>query len=160
MRCVECGYRGEVAVRYEDMPHDTLPNVTLRGIEIRTCPQCAEEYIVYPRFAQLRAAIRDVIVRKRGPLAPEEFKFLRKFLGWSSQDTARRMGVDPSSVSRWENGKRAIGPTTDRLIRALAMLEEPTERYEPEAFEFGTEEAPPTSGIEIELKGSRWAVAC
>lgn len=157
-RCVECGFRGEMASRREDLPYRGLPCVTLRNMEVRTCPQCGEEYYVYPRFGQLHDMIRDLIVAKRSGLTPAEFKFLRKSLGWSSQDTATRMGVDPATVSRWENGKRTIGPSADRLIRALAMLNDPIADYSAEVFEFNPE--PTDEPRAFELKGSRWAVAC
>lgn len=158
MKCVQCGFRGDMPVERIDMKHDILPRVTLRGVGHYTCPECGEEYFSFERIAQLRTAIRDVVVAKPGPLAPEEFLYLRKYLGWSSQDTAARMGVDPATVSRWENGRRAIGAMSDRLIRALAMLDEPTQDYGPEFFEFGRE--PSDREMVVELKDRRWAVAC
>ena len=32
------------------------------------------------------------------------------------------MGVTPSTVSRWENGKKDIGETHDRLLRSIYMM--------------------------------------
>jgi transcriptional regulator with XRE-family HTH domain len=46
-------------------------------------------------------------------------------LGWSSQDLTRKFGVDPSTVSRWENEADPLSRGADRLIRSVG-LEVPT----------------------------------
>ncbi|HUH03867.1 MAG TPA: helix-turn-helix transcriptional regulator [Kofleriaceae bacterium] len=55
---------------------------------------------------------------------------MRKALGWSSLDLADTLGVDASTVSRWENGKQDIGPQADRLLRLLVVHESAISDYE------------------------------
>jgi transcriptional regulator with XRE-family HTH domain len=54
---------------------------------------------------------------------------LRKSLGWSGGDFARRMGVDPATVSRWENGAQDIGQVAERLLRLLVSVAGPVLGY-------------------------------
>ncbi|HEY8378319.1 MAG TPA: helix-turn-helix domain-containing protein [Nannocystis sp.] len=61
-----------------------------------------------------------------------EFKFLRKHLGWASQDLARKFGVDPSTVSRWENEAEPLSRWADRLIRLAVAKFTPVDDYSAE----------------------------
>ncbi|MCB9765376.1 MAG: helix-turn-helix domain-containing protein [Alphaproteobacteria bacterium] len=54
---------------------------------------------------------------------------MRKWLGWSGQDTAERLGFTPEHVSRWENDKVAISETADKLLRSLARVREPIDDH-------------------------------
>ncbi len=61
------------------------------------------------------------LVRKSGPLDGSEVRFLRKEMGLNAKKFAALLGVDPVSVSRWENQKAEIGITNDKLIRMLLI---------------------------------------
>jgi transcriptional regulator with XRE-family HTH domain len=62
-------------------------------------------------------------------LTGPEIRFLRKFLGLSGVDFARRMGVAPEVVSKWEHDKDPIGGQSDRLLRMMVVRDRPVEEY-------------------------------
>jgi transcriptional regulator with XRE-family HTH domain len=56
---------------------------------------------------------------------------LRKYLGYLATDLAAIMGVAPETVSRWESTKnpQAIGAPAERLLRLMAIRDQPVEDY-------------------------------
>ena len=129
-RCAECGgpvkTRREKHYRYAECG---LPNVIVDGIEVSECQRCGETYTGIPAIEGLHRAIAAAVIYKKGRLAPEEIKFLRKSLGWSGVDFAKRMGTTPETVSRWENRKAPMGSAADRLLRLLVAKETPVTEY-------------------------------
>src|SRR6185312_5341640 len=91
-----------------------------------------EEATEVPRIAELHRVVALAVLRKPSRLTGDEVRFLRKFIGWSGSDFARRIGVDPSTVSHWENGKQPIGPASDRLLRMLVVHERQVSDYSTE----------------------------
>jgi DNA-binding transcriptional regulator YiaG len=78
----------------------------------------------------LHRALAAAVIYKKGRLAPQEIKFLRKSLGWSGVDFAKRMGTSAETVSRWEHGRAPMGSTSDRLLRLLVAKETPVTEYQ------------------------------
>jgi DNA-binding transcriptional regulator YiaG len=74
---------------------------------------------VIPKPNQLGDLLAKHLIDKRDRLVGPEVRFLRAHLGLSGVDLARRMGISPETVSRWENGKDMMGPVADRLLRLL-----------------------------------------
>lgn len=128
MKCPECG--ATTKVTREDHPYTEagLPNVILRGVEIRLCPKCGERELVIPRIEQLHRELAFAFAGRKAHLTPAEIRFMRKYLGWSGKDFARAMGVTPEQVSRWENGA-PMGATAERLLRLMVLRERPVEEY-------------------------------
>src|SRR5437868_9484375 len=104
-----------------------LPNLVLVGVEIRTCRKCGEEAVVIPRLDRLHESVAAQIISKRSRLTGEEIRYLRNHLEWTSGELAKHFGVDPATVSRWENNKDPIGPVADRLLRVTVKWKLPTE---------------------------------
>ena len=129
-KCYVCGKSLEII---KDKPYEYTEcgiDVMLLGVTQYRCESCGEEYAAIPSPAKLHKAIGlDICKTKKALLLPEEIKFLRKELNLKAKDLARSLGVDDSTVSRWENGKKQIGEGSDRLIRALYLgcIEEPCE---------------------------------
>ena len=46
-------------------------------------------------------------------------RFLRKALGWLSRELASKLEVRDETVSRWENGREPVGPTSEKLLRLI-----------------------------------------
>jgi putative zinc finger/helix-turn-helix YgiT family protein len=129
MKCSQCGAAMKSKrenVRYEA---SGLSTVTLENVEVRRCPSCGEYEIVIPRIDDLHRAIAEALIRKRGRLAPEEIRFLRKYLGWSGVDFAAHMGTTAETVSRWEQGAVRMGVTADRLLRLMVASRDPVRDY-------------------------------
>lgn len=129
-KCRTCG-KGELASRTEThlYTESGLPNVVLVGVEVRRCPACGHQEVVLPRITELHRVIAHAVIHKRGRLSGTEVRYLRKYLGWSGVDFAKRMGVDASTVSNWETDKNPIGPSSDRLLRLMVVHETPVEKY-------------------------------
>ncbi len=129
MKCPECGSR--VTQRVGDHPYlgEELPNVVLAGVKIRTCSECDFRSVGIPKLAGLHKALAERVATAAHRLAPGEIRFLRKHLGWSGKDFARHFGVAPETVSRWENGKKPMGATAERLLRMSALTLEPVQDY-------------------------------
>jgi putative zinc finger/helix-turn-helix YgiT family protein len=106
-----------------------LSNVVLQDVEVRSCPCCGDEQLLLPRVAELHRAIALAVVRTNARLSGEEVRFLRKYMELSGTDFAARMGVDPSTVSRWENDREPIGTLADRLLRLMVVRDRPVEEY-------------------------------
>jgi DNA-binding transcriptional regulator YiaG len=53
-------------------------------------------------------------------MTPAELARMRTTLGLSQRELARRVGVSPRTVARWEEGVHPIGLVYERLIRIQA----------------------------------------
>ena len=129
MKCMSCD-KGALVMTRENV-RDTgsgLPGVTLLGVEVSHCPVCGDREIAIPCIEALHRALALALVGKHARLTPEEVRFLRTYLGWSGRDFARMMGVDPSTVSRWEKDQ-PMGEIADRLLRAYVLLRRPVDSY-------------------------------
>jgi putative zinc finger/helix-turn-helix YgiT family protein len=129
MTCTECGT--QMKTKRENYKYDAsgLPGITLAGIDVSRCPKCGEVEVTIPNIEGLHKALAGGLIRKKERLAPQEIRFLRKFLGLSGSDFAETMGVKSETVSRWELGRQSMGPTADRLLRWLALTREPVSEY-------------------------------
>ena len=156
MKCVACG--GRMKKTRGNYAYASLPGVTLANVEIYRCPACGEEEVSIPHIEELNRTIASALVRKTTQLAPAEIRFLRKLLGWSGVDFANHFGVTPETVSRWESGKKAMGPVAERLLRLCVATRAPVEDYELDNLRDVAEEGGPA---EMTLKTSRsgWKVA-
>lgn len=136
MKCVMCGGQ-KMTSRRETRKYTAcdLPNVVLKDVEVRHCPDCGEEQLAIPRVLELHRGLALQVVRKPGRLTGKEVRFLRKFLGWSGADFARHVGAQPETVSRWENEHERIGATYDRLLRLSAVHFSPIDDYPLEDLE-------------------------
>jgi putative zinc finger/helix-turn-helix YgiT family protein len=129
MKCRDCGKQMTEAVEGYRYVESGLPNIILHGVKVRRCRDCGAQDVSIPRIAELHRAIASTIIRNDAPLAPEEIKYLRKYLGWSGADFAEHMGKNVATVSRWENGRLAMSSTADRLLRTLVAIKSPVESY-------------------------------
>ena len=133
-----------------------LPNVVLAGVEVRRCPLCGHHELVLPRVAELHRTLAHAVLHKRSRLSGPEVRFLRKYLGWSGADFARPIGVDPSTVSNWENDKDPIGSTSDRLLRLMVAHGAPVEDYSLEDLTKIEDERTPPIEVRVSPKARGW----
>ena len=128
MKCTECG--GTMKTHRENYRYDAsgLP-VTLAGVEVSRCSKCGAHEVAIPRIEELHRVIALAVITKAGRLAPPEIRFLRKSLDWTGGEFARHVGVDVATVSRWENGRQAMGPVADRPLRMIVGCRQPGPGY-------------------------------
>ena len=129
MKCPECSGAITESIGSRRYIGDELPNVVLLGVKIRTCAECGHNSVIIKKLADLHRVLAKSVAKAPHKLDPGEICFLRKHLGWSGRDFARHFGVSPETVSRWENGKKAMGPTAERLLRLLALTYDPVDKY-------------------------------
>lgn len=136
MKCPECG--GAITESTGSHPYigSELPHVVLQGVKIHKCAECGHSSVIIKKLAELHRVLARSIAKSPHKLDAGEICFLRKHLGWSGRNFARHFGVSPETVSRWENGKKAMGPTAERLLRMLALTYDPVDEYPlPDKFE-------------------------
>jgi putative transcriptional regulator len=150
MKCMACG--GRMKKTRGNYAYASLPGVTLANVDIYKCPECGEEEVSIPHIEDLNRTIARELVRKKVQLAPTEIRFLRKLLGWSGVDFAKHFGVTPETVSRWESGKKAMGPVAERLLRLCTATRAPIDDYDLEDLQSVAEDGEPA---EMTLRTSR-----
>jgi len=155
MTCIQCG--GRLTTKPENYRYTAsgLPNVTLIGVDVRRCSKCGDHEVVIPRIEELHRVLAASVVRQVSRLTKEELRFLRKYLGYSGVDFAKLIGVAAETVSRWENGKEKIGPTTEKLIRMLVVHTQPSRRYPIEELKKITGGRAPKR-LSLRPKGNSW----
>lgn len=98
------------------------PSAITASADEVTCKACGEVSEVWHRMGEVVDLATRALLAKPRLLAPGEVAFLRQRLGWRGNELAERLGVTPSSVSRWESGAVQILPLADRALRAFVAL--------------------------------------
>ncbi len=124
--CRECGDKASVVRKDYRFTACGLGNVILKDIEVVVCKGCGGESPRIPNHEDLMRTIGVALVAKRSELAGDEVRFLRKYLGEGSVSFAKMLGINRSHLSRVENGAMAISRQTDRLVRTLALIHDPS----------------------------------
>lgn len=127
--CLICG--ASMRSSRENVPYDerNLPGMTLVGMTVRRCPECGEREVEIPAIEKLHAVIASVLVRAPGRLTGAEIRYLRKYLGLSGRDFARKIRVTPETVSRWETGREKMSPSAEVALRLLVQVAKPVAQY-------------------------------
>jgi putative zinc finger/helix-turn-helix YgiT family protein len=157
--CLECGAVMEI-VRGPYRYGRGL-DVVLHDVETRRCPECGHDEVVIPRIEELHRTIARAISRRPARLEPDEIRFLRTYLGYSSADFAALLGVTPETVSRWERTSKPqkMGKVAERLLRMLAQYGEPDRVYDLEAVLLTGGEARGAGPVMIAQSSGSWKVA-
>ena len=107
-----------------------LSNVVLKDVQVVTCEHCGNEDPIIPRLDELIRVLASATARKPRPLTGEDIRFLRKQMDMNGETFARHLGIDKTTLSKWENNQIAIGANSDRLIRAVALVFGPDSKTE------------------------------
>ena len=114
-----------------------LSNIVLKNIEVMKCAHCGNQDPVIPRLTELIRFLAAAVVKQPCPLAGEQIRFLRKQLDKNGETFARLIGVDKTTLSKWENNQISVGPNSDRLIRAVVLALGPESKAELEKAVLG-----------------------
>lgn len=100
-----------------------LDFVYLKGIKRFTC-ECGESIISIPAITKLHQMIGRILTQKDSLLSGQEIRFIRKNMKMQAKELAAILGVDKSTISRWENSKQDIDKSYDRLLRLVYAANE------------------------------------
>lgn len=104
--------------------------IVLRDLDRSMCRSCDFEEFDTPPLVELDREIATLLAMKPERLGPEEVRVVRRHIGraLASDDseptaakTAAMLRVTPQSLSRWENGKAAMGELPEMMLRLLAL---------------------------------------
>lgn len=113
--CLRCGEVYQTSIGDYHYLESGLDNLWLCDIEIYRC-KCGESAAI-PQPLNIHRTIAKALLMRKTPLSGKEIRFLRKHMGMKAIEFAKRLGVDNSTVSRWENGKDNPSDAADRVIR-------------------------------------------
>jgi putative zinc finger/helix-turn-helix YgiT family protein len=156
MKCAECGGTLKVTGRTYRYVESGLSDVVLHGVQVRTCQKCAEAEVAIPNIADLHRCIAAILVTRKSALAAVELRFLRQFLGHSSKDFAKTLGVAPETLSRWENASRDIPSVVDRVVRLLVVNTPPRTDYSADMLANIRPKPPKHTRMALRLRGDGW----
>ena len=134
-----------------------LPRVGLVGIDVYRCAPCDVDAPVIPKPGELHRVLARLFLLKSAPLAGDELRFLRKHAGLSAQVFAKHLAIDPSHLSRVENGKtESLGGTSDRLARAIVSAATDSKLFK-EVLERMSQAGTPLRRPLVKIKNNRWS---
>src|SRR5882762_4279340 len=119
--CSSCGAKAVVAVGTYPFKESGLSNVTLINVELIQCGVCGNVDPIIPDVNDLMRALAWHCATQKYRLSGEDVRFLRKYLNMSGVEFAQLLGVDKSTLSKWENDDDPVGTANERLIRSVAL---------------------------------------
>lgn len=135
-------------------------SVTVTGHQRVTCAKCGEWLAnTKVRWGEQSAIVTNALLGKPRRLAPGEITWLRKRLGWKGVELAARLGVTPSTVSRWETGAVPILPVADRALRAIVATKGQAPLFDADELAKIDDEDGSPLVLELELTEAGWMLA-
>jgi len=118
MICHECNSNMKESQEVYHYTESGLDNVYLGNICMHRC-KCGESFPSIHNIIELNTVIGREIVKKPTSLDGREIVFLRKNVGLNAKTFADYLGIDKSTLSRWENNQQIIAKSNDRFIRLI-----------------------------------------
>jgi putative zinc finger/helix-turn-helix YgiT family protein len=131
MKCTNCGSPTVAKLENYQYKESGLSNVILAGVTVHACPDCGEFEVELPDVEGLHKSIAQKVATQPRRLESEEVKFLRKYLGWSGREAARKLGVTHNCISRFENAHKKVPWQIEQILRLQALYAEPVKDYDP-----------------------------
>jgi len=117
MKCTACGQDMKCNKEEHHYTECGLDNVYLVNIQICNCMSCGERIVCIPKMPVLHTCIAKSLLEKGSRLNGNEIRFLRKNIGLKSKQLSQYLGVNISTLSRWEHGEQKIALPHDLLLR-------------------------------------------
>ncbi len=96
--------------------------IKLADASVAHCPACDTRTVSVANAKALARTIATALLRKPELLCGDEITFLRNCLDRQGRQFAKELGIQPETLSRYEQGTCRINPSVDRLIRAMVAL--------------------------------------
>lgn len=97
-----------------------LDNVLVEGM-VPSRDDDGDEVITIPNVPGLHRAIVTAIVMREAGMSGSELRFLRTEMGMTQAELAIIVHHDAQSIGRWERNENPIEPTSEAVIRLLAV---------------------------------------
>jgi putative zinc finger/helix-turn-helix YgiT family protein len=122
MKCMECGqetrsHRGERELNL-GLPY----RVVVQDAPFETCVGCGEVYSGLDAPVQTMELVAKWVAERPGRLEPSEVRFLRNASGHTQEEFGQLLGVAAETISRWENGKQALGQQSELTLRMAVLV--------------------------------------
>jgi len=124
--CAKCGASGKTALtRTRLAAYETtvlgMPVVLVNAVDQYTCKTCGHAVEVVANNEGLVAAVALCRTEMTHKLNGEEIRLLRLAMGLKGNELAKKLDVDPATISRWENGE-IIGNVAEKRLRLAVAL--------------------------------------
>ncbi|MFO0646574.1 MAG: helix-turn-helix domain-containing protein [Polyangiales bacterium] len=128
--CPECGARMQLK-KHEREGRVGSFKVIDSGCMASVCESCGVVDMTLDDLQRFERRAARIVLLDRPDAGGDVYKYARKALGLRQVDLARMLGVEPETVSRWENGHVAM-PRAEQL--ALVALLDVSE-HDPDTFD-------------------------
>lgn len=98
-----------------------FPVFLINSVIEQHCATCSEVEHTVPNVAGLMAAAALYRISLAQKLLAAEIRFIRKSLRINAISLANLLEVTAETLSRWENGKLTMSPTSEKLLRLIAI---------------------------------------
>lgn len=90
-------------------------------IEIIDCPmkKVIGEWVIDIDLDALQLFVFKGLIHKPYPLTGGEMRFMRKFMGLTTEEFGKKLGVTHAAVVKWEKGQAEMSPVCDVYVRML-----------------------------------------
>lgn len=129
IKCPKCGNFIQSKIETYKYEESGLDNVFLKNIPVYQC-SCGISFASIFRVSRLNELIAQKLLEKPALLNGKEIRFLRKNMHIPSKDFGKRLGVEKTTISKWENGLQKHREAYDRSIRFLYMINKKIEGEE------------------------------
>ena len=127
-RCVEC--KGEkLEKRLHEHSLEVAGHPFHALVEAETCTDCGAAYFTAGAIRRVELLVCRTLSRL-SPCEGAVLRYMRKALGWRAVDLAKQLGVQPETVSRWENDRQKVDRSTFAVVAGMIedRLADPAER--------------------------------
>jgi DNA-binding transcriptional regulator YiaG len=152
-QCSQCGASAPVIRGNYKFDEIGIPVMLVRARLVK-CTECGNMDPIIPNLDRIMDYLALTVICKPYKLTGKEVRFLRKYTGKSQEEFAKRISVNPTTISKWENSQTEPGPQSDRLIRLLVVnLSERLEKTDKKIMElvFGEQEPTPERRPQLQL---------
>src|SRR5438309_2283849 len=129
-KCSNCGTPAEAVLGNYPFRESGLSNVVLKNVQIVSCTQCGNRDPIISKMSEVMNLLVSSVVKQPSPLTGEEIRFLRKHISMNAETFASYVGVDKTTLSKWENEQISVGTASDRLMRVLVSAKAPETKLE------------------------------